>query len=289
MEHLKVVGATWVFGAVALGVVPVTHAQVAVVAQDGPYRSEIQTLGIGAERTEIGVSIRDVEEDDPSNEGAVITAVGEGSPAEEAGLLSGDILVEFDGERVRSAQQLTRLVQETPAGRTVNGTVMRDGARVELEVTPTEAESPFQRVRRQLTFRMPTAPAFDWTSRSGSDLTAFYGDAGRSIGLLGFRLQELGPQLAEHFGVETGVLVTSVSEDSPAAEAGLSAGDVITTIYGRAVDDVRDVQRRVRRADPGEDITLGVVRDKEEITVQLPLGQDSGSQRLRIERLGNRI
>ena len=65
MEHLKVVGATWVFGAVALGVVPVTHAQVAVVAQDGPYRSEIQTLGIGAERTEIGVSIRDVEEDDP--------------------------------------------------------------------------------------------------------------------------------------------------------------------------------------------------------------------------------
>ena len=161
---------------------------------------------------------------------------------------------------------------------------------VELEVTPTEADGLIQRIRRQIAISMPAAPAFDWTSRSGSDLTAlFYGDAWRSTGRLGIRLQELGPQLAEHFGVETGVLVTSVNEDSPAAEAGLVAGDVITTIYGRAVDDVRDVQRRVRRADPGEDITLGVVRDKEEITVEVPLAQDSGPQRLRIERQGNPI
>ena len=290
MENLKLVGATLVFGAVALGVVPAAKAQVRVVAQNSPYHSEIQTLAIGTERTEIGVSIRDVEEDDPFSEGTVITAVREGSPAEEAGILSDDILVEFDGERVRSAQQLTRLVQETPAGRTVNGTLMRDGTRIELEVTPTEALSPFQRFGPNLTFSMPAVPAFDWTSRSGSDLTAlFYGDAGRSTGLLGIRLQELGPQLAEHFGVETGVLVTSVNEDSPAAEAGLVAGDVIITIYGRKVDDVRDVQRRVRRADPGEDITLGVVRDKEEITVEVPLPQDSGPQRLRIQRQGNRI
>ena len=291
MEHLKVVCTSLVFGAVALAVVPVAHGQVSVVTQDSPSRSEIQRtlVRIGAERAAIGVSIRDVEEDDPSSEGAVITEVGEGSPADEAGLLSGDIIVEFDGERVRSAQQLTRLVQETPAGRTVNGMVMRDGERVELEVTPTEAEGPFQRVGPNLTFRMPAVPAFDWTSRNGGDLTAFYGNAGRSTALLGIRLQELGPQLAEHFGVETGVLVTRVTEDSPASEAGLVAGDVITTIYGRVVDDVRDVQRRVRRADPGEDITLGVVRDKEEITVQVPLAQDSGPQRFRIERPGNRI
>lgn len=59
--------------------------------------------------------------------------------------------------------------------------------------------------------------------------------------------------------------------------------------YGRAVGDVGDVQRRVRRADPGEDITLGVVRDKEELTVQVSLAQDSGRLRLRFGRPDNRI
>ena len=117
MKHLRIVYATMALGAVALGVVPAAQAQVVAVAQDSPYRLGI----IGVERTEIGVSIRDVEEGDASNEGAVITEVGERSPADEAGLRSGDILVEFDGERVRSAQHLARLVQETPAGRTVNG------------------------------------------------------------------------------------------------------------------------------------------------------------------------
>ena len=70
MEHLKVVCTSLVFGAVALVVVPVAHGQVSVVTQDSPSRSEIQRtlVRIGAERAAIGVSIRDVEEDDPSSE-----------------------------------------------------------------------------------------------------------------------------------------------------------------------------------------------------------------------------
>ena len=279
MKHLRIVYATMALGAVGLGVVPAAQAQVVAVAQDSPYRLGI----IGVERTEIGVSIRDVEEGDASNEGAVITEVGERSPADEAGLRSGDILVEFDGERVRSAQHLARLVQETPAGRTVNGTVMRDGARIELEVTPT-AGSPFQHFGRNLTSGVARALTSIRTGIHGSDVTAADFDAGLSTGRLGIRLQGLGPQLAEYFGVEMGVLVTSVSEDSPAAEAGLTAGDVITTIYGRAVDDAGDLQRRVLRADPGEVITLGVVRDKEEITVQVPLAEPAGPSRLRLGR-----
>ncbi len=288
MKHLRIVCATVAVLAVALGIVPAAHAQVVAVAQDSPFHVQVAGLGIGAERTQIGVSIRDVEEGDPYNAGAVITQVEERSPAAEAGLESGDILFEFDGERVRGAQHLARLVQETPVGRTVNGTIMRDGARIELEVTPT-AGSVFHGVGHDLTFSTATAPASAWAWTGSNDVTAFWGDAGLSRGRLGIRLQELGPQLAEYFGVEVGVLVTSVNEDSPAAKAGLAAGDVITTIYGRPVDDVADVQRRVRRADPGEDITLGVVRDKEEITVEVPLAQDSGPPRLRISRPANRI
>ena len=84
----------------------------------------------------IGLSIEDVTEDDAVNEGAAVRDVLPDSPAESAGFVDGDVVVEFDGERVRSARQLTRLVQETPAGRTVGTAVMRDGRRVELDVTP---------------------------------------------------------------------------------------------------------------------------------------------------------
>ena len=65
--------------------------------------------------------------------------VGEGTPAADAGFEAGDVVVEFDGERVRSATQLSRLVWETPAGREVSATVMRDGIRRTLPVTPEPA------------------------------------------------------------------------------------------------------------------------------------------------------
>ena len=73
----------------------------------------------------IGVSIHDVEETETKAEalaeGAVVGEVREQSPASRAGLEPGDVVVEFDGEHVRSALQLSRLVQETPAGRSVVG------------------------------------------------------------------------------------------------------------------------------------------------------------------------
>ncbi|NIR33236.1 MAG: PDZ domain-containing protein, partial [Desulfuromonadales bacterium] len=66
--------------------------------------------------------------------GAVVEEVVEGSPAAAAGLQKNDVVVEFDGEPVRSAAQLRRLVRETPAGRTVTLQVNRAGQRRSLEV-----------------------------------------------------------------------------------------------------------------------------------------------------------
>ena len=77
----------------------------------------------GGSGSQIGVSIRDVEDDDakaaklPAPGGVVIEEVSEDSPAARAGMKKGDIVVEFDGERVRGVRQFTRLVQET-TGRT---------------------------------------------------------------------------------------------------------------------------------------------------------------------------
>ena len=93
----------------------------------------------GARDSRIGVSIEDVEASEATGspeEGAHVTDVRDETPASMAGIEAGDVIVEFDGERVRSARQLSRLVRETPAGRQVSAVVMRDGRRVTLEVTP---------------------------------------------------------------------------------------------------------------------------------------------------------
>ena len=75
----------------------------------------------------------------PRTAGVRIDGVDDDSPAAKAGLREGDVVVEFDGERVRSARQLTRLVQETPDGRAVKMTVTRGDARQTVEVTPEAA------------------------------------------------------------------------------------------------------------------------------------------------------
>jgi membrane-associated protease RseP (regulator of RpoE activity) len=71
----------------------------------------------------------------------VIDSVREGTPATRAGLQKGDVVVEFDGERARSAQQFTRLVRETAPGRSVKMTVVRDGSRRTLDITPETRDS----------------------------------------------------------------------------------------------------------------------------------------------------
>src|SRR5687768_3040518 len=70
-------------------------------------------------RSSIGVQVEDVR----SGAGAEIRAVLPNSPAQRAGFMAGDIVVEFDGERVRSAAHLSRLVQETATGREVSAVI----------------------------------------------------------------------------------------------------------------------------------------------------------------------
>jgi serine protease Do len=207
-----------------------------------------------------------------SESGAVIDEVTGESPAAKAGFKAGDVVVEFDGERVRSARQLTRLVRETPAGRQVRTTVTRDGRRVELQVTP-EA-GPGARLSRDLRslgrgfrFEMPELPQhfdFELLMRPGR---------------LGVQTSELTPQLAEYFGTRDGVLVTRVDPDTPAARAGLKAGDVITAVGGHQIDSAAELRRELNRSDSGAEVELTVMRDRKELTLKATI--ESTSRRLR--------
>ena len=110
-------------------------------------------------------------------------------------------------------------------------------------------------------------------------------------------MEEIGPQLAEYFAVEKGVLVTSVTEESPGAEAGLKAGDVITSVddwsidgvldLRRSIDGVLDLRRRLLRVEPGETFKIAVVRDKEAMTLEATLDDDDVEPR-RLRLRGSR-
>src|SRR5690606_17747356 len=107
-----------------------------------PARSIAVLSGRGVQ---IGVHVRDLDPEQlKTGSGAVVERVQEGSPAAKAGLKTGDVITEFDGERVRSARHLARLVGETPPGRDVSVTVRRGGDTVTLSVSPEVSDMAFR-------------------------------------------------------------------------------------------------------------------------------------------------
>ena len=204
--------------------------------------------------------------------GAVVQTVRERGPAARAGVKAGDLIVEFDGERVRSARHLTRLVSETVPNRATKMVVIRDGSRVTLDITPEQHDLQangigpnLDQLRRQL----------EWLPR---DFEFDYDFDGPRKGIimsprvrLGINVTPLTDQLAAYFGTKGGALVTSVEADSPAAAAGLKAGDVVGSVNGRAVQNPDDVIEDVQRAQPGDTLALGIVRDKKPSTLKVTM------------------
>jgi serine protease Do len=269
----------------AIVVAPSVHGQ---SRPANPEQRETPRFSLLGDRAgEIGASVRDLEGSEVSGSGGVyVDDVRPDSPAAKAGLQRADILTKFDGEAVRSARQFGRLVREMSPGRAVKATVLRRGRSMELSLTPTEGPSTGiftdsgrlrgmideQRLQEQwseLRDRLGRIPAdlnFDF------DLA---GIQGRSR--LGVTVMELTPELAAYFGAKDGVLIASVTDDSPAARAGLKAGDVIASVNGQNVTSRSDLMRTLRNAGADSDVTIGIVRDKKESSVKARL--DDGRTR----------
>ncbi len=287
-------------------------AALAEAGQAGNVARVLRVLGEGGSR--IGVSIRDLNDEDTKagrTSGAVIDDVNEDSPAAKGGLKAGDVVTSFDGERVRSARQFTRLVEETPSGRSVKAQVLRNGASVDLSVTP-QAPEPMRMGRAGDNqhfefFRGPEqGQAFEWRSDEPGPRLRFRregpmptpGPGGPMLhmmpggpgmpgmpgelmdldvqvsmgkGRLGVGVQALTPELAEYFGVKEGVLVTSVQKDGAAAKAGVKVGDIITTVDGTSIDDPAELRRRVWKDGAAADLALGISRDKKAQTLKVQL------------------
>jgi serine protease Do len=204
--------------------------------------------------------------------GVEIDEVQPDSAAEKAGLKRGDIIVEFDGERVRSGRQFARLVQETPSGRTVKATITRNGQRQDVQLTLAEGRGAAATIFGPDRDRMPGfAYRLDDLDRLKDLPFNFNFDFDlpgmMSGGRLGVSVDELTQQLAGYFGAKDGVLVTAVTDGSPASRAGIKAGDVIVSINGERVTSRSDLVGTLRRAE-SEDVTIGIVRDKKETSVK---------------------
>ena len=272
-------------------------------------RTVVRRLDLGAPRTEIGASIRDIEEADGVDEGAVVSDVRADGPAETAGIEAGDVIVEFDGERVRGARQLARLVEETPAGRSAPVRLLRGGSPVTLDVTPAERAGRRGRWPREFADRIRVE--VDEIEERG-DVREFARELVESQDLavlrrlpevlrgfsvrrpgrvrLGIRGESVGGQLAEYFGAGAGVLVEHVDEGTTGAAAGLRAGDVITAIDGTAVDDLAALRSQLARLEPDAAFDITIVRDGAETSLTAePPQEEAEEERPRPRRRGSAI
>ena len=253
-----------------------THAQAPAWVGDsdlaGVLSEPEQAVRIFAKSgTRIGVSVRDLNEDELKASkagGIVIEDVDADGPAQKAGFKAGDIVVEFDGERVRSVQQFSRLVQETATGRSVQAAVSRDGQRVALTVQP-RSDEPFKYWNNSGddVFKLPKMAPPMMLKRDAfpPSFDSLIGGAGGQLGII---VDELSPQLSEYFGTKEGVLVTTVRDNSNASRAGVKAGDVITSINGGTVASAVDLRRRAQRLEGGDEFTLSIVRDRKPLALK---------------------
>jgi serine protease Do len=292
MRRIRIIGIMLAAGAVLAITVPAALATGRQAKEAGrqaqPSRNtvlglgpDLQIMGLGG--PEIGVTVREVDK----GEGVAVTDVRSDSPASKAGVKAGDVITEFDGEKVRSTRQLTRLVQETPSGRTVKLAVMRDGRRVDLSVTPEvrpgtvwsdQLRADTDKLRQDLRdrlgsgtflFRSPGLGRLEIVPpEGGGGLLGAFPQAGVRLGAT---VQDLTPQLATYFGAKEGALITAVTDGSAAAKAGLKAGDVITAVNGKAVTGTSDLVRSLRDAGNDAEIPIAIVRDRKAMTVKATL------------------
>ena len=232
----------------------------------------------GAGQSFLGVGVAEIRKERArelklkEERGVEITHVQEDSPAAKAGLKVGDVVLEYQGQRVIGTEQFVRLVRETPAGRTADIVVQRSGSPTTLKVTigsrkddrfPGVPKVDLDRLRGELEevreFRMPDIPKAYMSWRTST---------------LGVEAESLSPQLAGYFGVKDGVLIRSVLEDSPAQKAGLKAGDVIVKVGDEKVTTPREVSSTIRSMESKETVPVTIMRDRKEMTVNVALDGD---------------
>lgn len=189
-----------------------------------------------------------------------ILGLSEDNPLYEAGLRQGDTITAFNGEAYDPAG-LHEFAAGLEEDETVTLTVERDGETMELDVPAS------------LLITLPL-PAFEGNFGRifPFEMMPFGMGGGSRLGVTFVTLDE---QVAEEneIDVTEGALIVEVAPDSPAEEAGLQADDVVTAVNGEVVDAERTLRDRLFAYEPGDTVTLRVLRGTETTEVEVTLGQ----------------
>ena len=186
----------------------------------------------------LGVKIQTVTEDIaetlgvPENTGALVSAVTSGSPAEKGGLQSGDVILKFDGKDVTTMRGLPKIVAQTPIGRSVDVDVLRKGEKKTVQVA---------------IGRLEEEDNSDDDNKKKSELPSKEAPvSGTSI--IGLKLSALTDEARTKYNIDrklNGVIVEEVDPQSPAAQKGVKAGDVIVEAGQDPITKPEDVARSV--------------------------------------------
>ena len=202
---------------------------------------QIQANGM-VERGWLGVSIQDVDRNLADSfgldrpRGALIAQVGKESPAERGGLLSGDVIVQFDGEDIETSADLPHVVGLIAPGTLCTVNIIRDGSEqtLEVEVGGLSADQ--------------VARVDAGVSEDGA------------VVLLGMRVAPADSAVLAEMGLAGGVVITEVEPGSAAAASGVREGDILTRLGSTAVTRMRDLEEASEGLTPGASVPLRLIR-----------------------------
>jgi len=191
----------------------------------------------------LGVSVQGITEDIAerlglkTTEGALVSNVFKGDPAEKAGIKTGDVIVEIDGQIVRNTHELIVIVAGVTVGDKVKIKVLRDGKQKNFTVKVTERPETKELAEMK------------------------HEENGKYFGMT---VQEITPEIAEHLGLPnvTGVIIAQVKRGGPADEAGIQTGDIIRQINRSKVSSLKEYRSVMSRAVSGDSVLVLIQRGK---------------------------
>ena len=207
-------------------------------------RNIIEQLKVNGEvvRGWLGVSIQNVDRtlaesfDLDRPRGALVAQVGKDSPAERAGIESGDIIVEVDGEQIEVSADLPHVIGLIAPGSKVPVSVIREGKErsIRVEIGALEANEVARVVAK--------------ASEPGT------------LQALGMVVRELQETDENPSGLRGGVLVTKVDDESAADESGVRAGDILTRFGRTPISRLADMESAIEQIKPGDSVSLRLIR-----------------------------
>ena len=173
----------------------------------------------------LGITIQDLNEDLRSyfgikeKKGVIVVRVFKNSPAQKAGIKEGDLILEFNHQKIKDSRQLVRKVTATTPGDIITLTILRSGRKKEIRVKVGERPEDIEKL--------------------------VYYEKEEGYEFRGLKVEDITPYLKRKYRIKEneGVVVVDIEPGSPADRSGIEIGDVILKIEGERVRDKEDFER----------------------------------------------